>query len=129
MDGSISGNQRFRLNENGTINNDGKLFIFVKLTDSCMKTIETYLKQNKKSNKSNIKFNSNGGVTKSFLFFSFKFILFSRKYQFQLIMEKKKYILFKFHRKIKPPKYSNVLNKSIKSKFIYLVIFNLFYFV
>jgi len=71
MDGSISGNQRFRLNENGTINNDGKLFIFVKLTDSCMKTIETYLKQNKKSNKSNIKFNSNGGVTKSFLFFLF----------------------------------------------------------
>jgi hypothetical protein len=69
MDGSISGNQRFRLNENGTINNDGKLFIFVKLTDSCMKTIETYLKQNKKSNKSNIKFNSNGGVRKSFLFF------------------------------------------------------------
>jgi hypothetical protein len=65
MDGSISGNQRFRLNENGTINNDGKLFIFVKLTDSCMKTIETYLKQNKKSNKSNIKFNQNGGVRRN----------------------------------------------------------------
>jgi hypothetical protein len=69
MDGSLSGNHQYRLNENGTIHNEGKLFIFVKLTDSCMKTIETYLKQNKKSNKSNIKFNPNGGVrNKRFVF-------------------------------------------------------------
>ena len=62
MDGSLSANHQYRLNENGSINNEGKLFIFVKLTDSCMRTIETYLKQNKKGNKSNIKFNLNGGV-------------------------------------------------------------------
>lgn len=62
MDGSSSHSQRFRLNENGISNPDGKLFIFVKLTDSCMKTFETYLKQNRKSSKSVIKFNSNGGV-------------------------------------------------------------------
>jgi hypothetical protein len=65
MDRNLPGNHRFRLNENGPLNNDGKIYIFVKLTDSCMRTIETYIKQNKKqnsSNKSNIKFNLNGGV-------------------------------------------------------------------
>ena len=71
MDGSSSNSQRFRLNESSIPNHDGKLFIFVKLTDSCLKTIETYLKQNKKSNqKSIIKFNTNGGV-KFILFFFF----------------------------------------------------------
>lgn len=74
MDGSLSGNHRFRLNEAAPSNNDGKLHIFVKLTDSCMKTIETSFKQNKKqnsTNKPNIKFNLNGGVrlTSFFLFY------------------------------------------------------------
>ena len=66
MDGFHQGNHRFRLNEAAASNNNGKLYVFVKLTDSCMKTIETYLKQNKKqnsSNKPNIKFNHNGGVS------------------------------------------------------------------
>lgn len=77
MDGSSSNSQRFRLNESSIPNHDGKLFIFVKLTDSCLKSIETYLKQNKKSNnqKSIIKFNSNGGVSlhSSLLHFLFGF--------------------------------------------------------
>ena len=87
MDRNLPGNHRFRLNENGPSTNDGKIYVFVKLTDSCMRTIETYIKQNKKqnsSNKSNIKFNLNGGVRIlifSFVFYSF--FLFSRKYQFQ----------------------------------------------
>jgi hypothetical protein len=75
MDGSLPGNHRFRLNEGGSSSNDFKMHIFVKLTDSCMKTIETYFKQNKKqnsSNKPNIKFNLNGGVKLFFI----KFILF-----------------------------------------------------
>ena len=76
-DGSLTPNHQYRLNENGAINYDGKLFIFVKLTDSCMKTIETYLKQNRKSNKSNIKFNPNGGV-------SFHLILFNNYFAFIL---------------------------------------------
>jgi hypothetical protein len=66
MDRNLSGNHRFRLNEDAPSNNDGKIYIFVKLTDSCMRTIETYIKQNKKqhsANKSNIKFNHNGGVS------------------------------------------------------------------
>jgi len=70
MDGSLPANHRFRLNEAGTSNNDGKIHIFVKLTDSCMKTIETYIKLNKKqnsSNKPNIKFNHNGGVSLYFI--------------------------------------------------------------
>ncbi len=76
MSGSLPGNHRFRLNEGAALNNDGKLHIFVKLTDSCMKTIETYFKQNKKSNSFNkpiIQFNPNGGVN---YFFSKLFILF-----------------------------------------------------
>jgi len=83
MDGSLPGNHRFRLNEGGSSSNDVKMHIFVKLTDSCMKTIETYFKQNKKqnsSNKPNIKFNLNGGVK---LFF--KFILFYFIYLFKEI--------------------------------------------
>lgn len=74
MDGSLSGNHRYRLNEAAALTNDGKLHIFVKLTDSCMKTIETYFKQNKKqnsSNKANIKFNFNGGVIYLFILFVF----------------------------------------------------------
>jgi hypothetical protein len=62
MDRNLPGNHRFRLNEDAASNNDGKLHIFVKLTDSCMRTIETYIKQNKKGNLSNMKFNLNGGV-------------------------------------------------------------------
>ena len=65
MDRNLRGNHRFRLNEDSASNDDGKLLIFVKLTDSCMKAIETYIKQNKKANLSNIKFNLTGGVTKS----------------------------------------------------------------
>ncbi|CAF1123810.1 unnamed protein product [Adineta steineri] len=61
MDRNLPGNHRFRLNEDAASNHDGKLHIFVKLTDSCMKAIETYMKQNKKQNLSNIKFNLNGG--------------------------------------------------------------------
>lgn len=65
MDRSLPENHRFRLNEDTYSNNDGKFYVFVKLTDSCMQTIETYLKSNKKSNlsiKSNILFNQHGGV-------------------------------------------------------------------
>ncbi|CAF1689127.1 unnamed protein product [Adineta ricciae] len=61
MDRNLRGNHRFRLNEDSASNDDGKLLIFVKLTDSCMKAIETYIKQNKKANLSNIKFNLTGG--------------------------------------------------------------------
>ena len=79
MDGSSSNSQRFRLNESSIPNHDGKLFIFVKLTDSCLKTIETYLKQNKKSNqKSIIKFNTNGGV---------KFILSSSSFSIGFLLK------------------------------------------
>lgn len=65
MDGSLPENHRFRLNEDNNSNSDGKFYIFIKLTDSCLKTIETYLKSNKKSNvviKSNIRLNQHGGV-------------------------------------------------------------------
>ncbi|CAF4115114.1 unnamed protein product [Rotaria sordida] len=64
MDRNLPGNHKFWLNEDGSSSNDGKIFIFVKLTDSCMKTIETFIKLNKKqnsTNKGNIKFNLNGG--------------------------------------------------------------------
>ncbi|CAF0757078.1 unnamed protein product [Adineta steineri] len=61
MDRNLPGNNRFRLNADATSNHDGKLHIFIKLTSSCMEAIETYMKQNKKQNLSNIKFNGNGG--------------------------------------------------------------------
>ena len=65
MDRNLPDNHKFRLNEGTTSNNSAKMYIFVKLTDSCMKTIETYTKQNKKQNslnKANIKFHHHGGV-------------------------------------------------------------------
>ncbi|CAF0757529.1 unnamed protein product [Adineta steineri] len=61
MDRNLPGNKRFRLNADATSNHDGKLHIFIKLTSSCMEAIETYIRQNKKQNLSNIKFNRNGG--------------------------------------------------------------------
>ncbi|CAF1552441.1 unnamed protein product [Rotaria sp. Silwood1] len=64
MDRNLPGNHKFWLNEDAACSNDGKLHVFVKLTDSCMKTIETYIKLNKKqysNNKPIIKFNPNGG--------------------------------------------------------------------
>jgi hypothetical protein len=80
MDQNLPGNHQFRLNEDRLSNNNGKIYIFVKLTDSCMRTIETYIKRNS-SNKSNIKFNLNGGVGILFLFYflSFFLYLFKRK--------------------------------------------------
>ncbi|CAF3589784.1 unnamed protein product [Rotaria socialis] len=64
MDRNLPGNHKFWLNEDASSNNDGKMHIFVKLTDSCMKTIEAYIKTNKKlssNTKPIIKFNLNGG--------------------------------------------------------------------
>lgn len=69
MDRNLPANHRFALNEDSA--NAGKLHIFVKLTDSCMKAIETYITQNKKqnsSNKANIKFNIQGGVRGTIVF-------------------------------------------------------------
>lgn len=65
MDRNLVGNHKFWLSDDSSYSNDGKIYVFVKLTDSCMKTIETHVKLNKKqnlSNKSNIKFNHNEGV-------------------------------------------------------------------
>ena len=78
MDRNLPDNHRFRLNEDVTSNTDGKLHLFVKLTDSCMQKIETYMKQNTKMNLSTIKFNLHGGVRN----ISFHFIdlcFFSKK--------------------------------------------------
>ena len=59
MDKNLPGNHFFQLNEDSFWNNDEKLYVFVKLTDSCMKTIENSIKFNRKSN---IKLNIHGGV-------------------------------------------------------------------
>lgn len=65
MGKNLAANWHFRLNEDSPSANDGKIYVFVKLTDSCSKAIENAVQLKRKSSvhaKSTIKFNKNGGV-------------------------------------------------------------------
>lgn len=65
MERNLLSNHHYRLNEDSPSSKDGKIYIFVKLTDSCLKTIENSIKSTKKSSnptKSTIRFDHHGGV-------------------------------------------------------------------
>ena len=122
MDRNLPENHSFRLNEDSASNNDGKWLIFVKLTDSCMKTIENVIKSNKKaltSNKANIKFHLHGGVNdipfvRHFFHLS-PLSLTSRKSLFPRRPTNGKRIHFKFVPKRRHLKYFNAFDRSIAS--------------